>query len=117
MTEQPTKPLTPAERLDLHGHGPPAASAPAADQLKPINLILAWHGPLKRYEVINITETTYYKPGQFIPEDEVTHLCSYIHDTNGQLIPRYPHWHVSMSQFDIFAFIGKLTGILPIHLT
>lgn len=102
----------PAERLKIAGHGPPAKDAPEADPLKPITLILAWHPPLRRAEVIRTINTNYFLPGQFLPEDEVTLLNSLKSDGTS----RYRHWTVDMTQFDVIAFIGKLAGIFPIHI-
>lgn len=91
MTTNPTtpppapKPAAPAK--------PAIVTQPRHDKsviTQKVDLSLEWNGLFHAYKVISITNTTWYKPGEWLSEDVVTACCQ----TKG--------WSVTMAHDDFF---------------
>jgi hypothetical protein len=64
---------------------------PTAPPPKPIIIVLAWY--VHDYKVKSITNTTWYKPGQWLSPTVVQKLCD------------LPGWQVNMADNDLIAAI------------
>lgn len=68
---------------------------------KPITMKLAWHHVGKFFIVLEMTNSSYYLPGERIPPDRIALI-----NESG----KYPNWTINVIDYDYFAAIGALIG-------
>jgi hypothetical protein len=73
-------------------HNPPP-------HVKDIKVVLAYHTISQHYQVIEITETVYWKPGEWVTVDTMRQV-----DMN-------PQWSTRMVKFDLLGFFGSMIGL------
>ena len=78
----------------------PRNDAPSGSHLKPVNLVLKYLRGTGLYEVQSITNSTWYKPGDWLSEAVVNTICT----------GPYPQWSVTMVALD---FVIPFSPIQP----
>lgn len=67
---------------------------------KAVNLTLIWDGLSRRYQVKSISNTTWWKPGDWVPEAEIKKVCE-----------EQPDWQITMAEND---FLQRIFSVLPL---
>ena len=68
-------------------------------KIKHITMELTWHKAFNAYRVESITDTVYYKPGDFLSED-VVKACN-----------KNPQWSTKAVRSDVLTFLGRILGL------
>jgi hypothetical protein len=88
----------PDERRNVNAFRPP----PTAN--KPINIDCLYHWELNRYQVVNITNTAWYKPGDMLTEEIIGEIS------------KIPNWTINIGPYQlmkkIWDFIGPKLSLL-----
>jgi hypothetical protein len=73
---------------------------PDGQHLKPVSLVLKYLRVANAYEVQSITNSTWYKPGDWLSVGVVNTICT----------GPYPNWSVTMLEMD---FLVSLSSLIP----